>query len=215
MEGVIDFFKYFWDIREMVWVLTVRHAWMALAGVVIGTLTAVPIGIAISRKPRASAVVIDLAGMLYTIPSLALLGFLLPFMGLGWLPTITALVIYSWLPVLRNTCTGILGVDPAAKEAAKGMGSTDIQLLMNVELPLALPVIMAAIRTVAVLTVGITVMGALVGARGLGELIFQGIAMMNNKTILAGTIPVSIMALTFDQLLGLVERKLRVSTSSA
>jgi len=183
--------------------------------VVIGTLTAVPIGIAISRKPRASAVVIDLAGMLYTIPSLALLGFLLPFMGLGWMPTITALVIYSWLPVLRNTCTGILGVDPAAKEAAKGMGSTNLQLLMNVELPLALPVIMAAIRTVAVLTVGITVMGALVGARGLGELIFQGIAMMNNKTILAGTIPVSIMALTFDQLLGMVERKLKVSTSSA
>lgn len=215
MEGVIEFFKYFWDIREMVWVLTVRHAWMALAGVVIGTLTAVPIGIIISRKPRASAVVIDLAGMLYTIPSLALLGFLLPFMGLGWLPTITALVVYSWLPVLRNTCTGILGVDPAAKEAAKGMGSTTLQLLMNVELPLALPVIMAAIRTVAVLTVGITVMGALVGARGLGELIFQGISMMNNKTILAGTIPVSIMALTFDQLLGLVERKLRVSTSSA
>jgi osmoprotectant transport system permease protein len=215
VEGVIEFFKYFWDIREMVWVLTVRHAWMALAGVVIGTLTAVPIGIIISRKPRASAVVIDLAGMLYTIPSLALLGFLLPFMGLGWLPTITALVVYSWLPVLRNTCTGILGVDPAAKEAAKGMGSTNLQLLMNVELPLALPVIMAAIRTVAVLTVGITVMGALVGARGLGELIFQGISMMNNKTILAGTIPVSIMALTFDQLLGLVERKLKVSTSSA
>jgi osmoprotectant transport system permease protein len=215
VEGVSEFVKYFWDIREMVWVLTVRHAWMALAGVVIGTLTAVPIGIAISRKPRASAVVIDLAGMLYTIPSLALLGFLLPFMGLGWMPTITALVIYSWLPVLRNTCTGILGVDPAAKEAAKGMGSTNLQLLMNVELPLALPVIMAAIRTVAVLTVGITVMGALVGARGLGELIFQGIAMMNNKTILAGTIPVSIMALTFDQLLGMVERKLKVSTSSA
>jgi len=215
LQGVIDFLNYFWEIREMVFVLTVRHAWMALAGVVIGTLTAVPIGIAISRKPQASAIVIDMAGMLYTIPSLALLGFMLPFMGLGWLPTITALVIYSWLPVLRNTCTGILGVDPAAKEAAKGMGATSFQLLINVELPLALPVIMAAIRTVAVLTVGITVMGALVGARGLGELIFQGISMMNNKTILAGTIPVSIMALGFDQLLGIVERKLKVSTSSA
>ncbi len=215
LEGIIAFFQYFWDIRELVWVLTVRHAWMALAGVVIGTLTAVPMGIAISRKPQASAVVIDLAGMLYTIPSLALLGFLLPFMGLGWMPTITALVIYSWLPVLRNTCTGINGVDPAAKEAAKGMGATKNQLLFNVELPLALPVIMAAVRTVAVLTVGITVMGALVGARGLGELIFQGISNMDNRTILAGTIPVSIMALLFDQLLGLVERKLKVVTSSA
>ena len=215
MEGVIGFFQYFWDIREMVFVLTVRHAWMALAGVTLGTLTAVPIGILISRKPRAGNVVIDLAGMLYTIPSLALLGFLLPFMGLGWLPTITALVIYSWLPVLRNTVTGILGVDPAAKEAAKGMGATAYQLLINVELPMALPVIMAAIRTVAVLTVGITVMGALVGARGLGELIFQGISMMNNWTILAGTIPVSLMALFFDHLLGRLERKLKVVTSSA
>jgi len=215
VEGVIGFFQYFWDIREMVAVLTVRHAWMALAGVVLGTLTAVPMGILISRKPKVGVYVIDFAGMLYTIPSLALLGFLLPFLGLGWLPTITALVIYSWLPVLRNTVTGILGVDPAAKEAAKGMGATPYQLLMNVELPLALPVIMAAIRTVAVLTVGITVMGALVGARGLGELIFQGISMMDNRTILAGTIPVSIMALSFDQLLGLLERKLKVVTSSA
>jgi osmoprotectant transport system permease protein len=215
VENVIGFFQYFWEIREMVWVLTVRHAWMALAGVTLGTLTAVPIGILISRQPKISVYVIDFAGMLYTIPSLALLGFLLPFMGLGWLPTITALVIYSWLPVLRNTVTGIIGVDPAAKEAAKGMGARPYQLLTNVELPLALPVIMAAIRTVAVLTVGITVMGALVGARGLGELIFQGISMMNNWTILAGTIPVSLMALLFDQLLGLLERKLKVATSSA
>lgn len=215
MEGIIDFFRYFWDIREMVFELTIRHAWMALVGIALGTLTAVPIGIIISRRPRLSVYVIDLAGMLYTIPSLALLGFLLPFVGLGWLPTIMALVIYSWLPVLRNTCTGILGVDPAAKEAAKGMGSTSTQLLFNVELPLAMPVIMAAVRTVAVLTVGITVMGALVGARGLGELIFQGISMMDNRMILAGTIPVSIMALFFDQILGLVERKLKVVTSSA
>lgn len=215
MEGIIDFFRYFWDIREMVFVLTTRHAWMALVGIALGTLTAVPIGIIISRRPRLSVYVIDLAGMLYTIPSLALLGFLLPFVGLGWLPTIMALVIYSWLPVLRNTCTGIIGVDPAAKEAAKGMGATSAQLLFNVELPLAMPVIMAAVRTVAVLTVGITVMGALVGARGLGELIFQGISMMDNRMILAGTIPVSIMALFFDQILGLVERKLKVVTSSA
>lgn len=215
MEGLVDFFQYFWDSRNLVIVLTISHFWMALAGVALGTMTAVPVGILISRSPRAGNVVIDLAGMLYTIPSLALLGFLLPFMGLGWVPTITALVIYSWLPVLRNTVTGILGVDPAAKEAAKGMGATPFQLLMNVELPLALPVIMAAIRTVAVLTVGITVMGALVGARGLGELIFQGISMMDNRTILVGTIPVSIMALLFDRVLGILERKLKVVTSSA
>ena len=215
MEGIVAFFEYMWAIRGQIMVLTTRHAWMALVGVAGGTLTALPIGIYISRRPKLSVYVIDLAGMLYTIPSLALLGFFLPIMGIGWMPTITALIIYSWLPVLRNTCTGIINVDPAAKEAAKGMGATSFQLLMRVELPLALPVIMAAIRTVAVLTVGITVMGSLIGARGLGELIFQGISMMDNKTILAGTIPVSIMALLFDQIIGLVERKLKVVTGSA
>jgi osmoprotectant transport system permease protein len=215
VEGIVAFFEYMWAIREQIMVLTGRHAWMALVGVAGGTLTAVPIGIYISRRPKLSVYVIDLAGMLYTIPSLALLGFFLPFMGIGWKPTITALIIYSWLPVLRNTCTGIINVDPAAKEAAKGMGATSLQLLMRVELPLAMPVIMAAIRTVAVLTVGITVMGSLIGARSLGELIFQGISMMDNKTILAGTIPVSIMALLFDQVIGLAERKLKVVTGSA
>ncbi|MEW5784298.1 MAG: ABC transporter permease [Bacillota bacterium] len=215
MEGVTVFFQYLWEIRDSLMLLTARHAWMSLAGVVLGTVTAVPIGVFISRRPGLANFTIDVAGMLYTIPSLALLGFLLPFVGLGWLPTILALVIYSWLPVLRNTCTGIMNVDPAAKEAAKGMGATSFQLLLRVELPLALPVIMAAIRTVAVLTVGITIMGALVGARGLGELIFQGLSMMDNRLILAGTIPVSAMALLFDQVLGLLERKLKVVTGSA
>lgn len=215
MEGVTAFFQYLWEIREMLVVLTTRHAWMSLTGVVLGTVTAVPIGVFISRRPKLSVYTIDAAGMLYTIPSLALLGFLLPFLGLGWLPTIMALVVYSWLPVLRNTCTGIMNVDPAAKEAAKGMGATPFQLLMRVELPLALPVIMAAIRTVAVLTVGITIMGALIGAGGLGVLIFRGLSMMDNRLILAGTIPVSVMALLFDQTLGLLERKLKVVTGSA
>jgi osmoprotectant transport system permease protein len=215
VESVTTFFQYMWEIRETLLALTTRHAWMSLTGVVLGTVTAVPIGVFISRRPKLSVYAIDAAGMLYTIPSLALLGFLLPFLGLGWLPTITALVIYSWLPVLRNTCAGIINVDPAAKEAAKGMGATPFQLLMRVELPLALPVIMAAIRTVTVLTVGITIMGALIGAGGLGELIFQGLSAMNNSIILAGTIPVSAMALLFDQILGLLERKLQVVTGSA
>ncbi len=211
MESVVNFFQYFWDIRETVTAMAGRHAWMSLFGVLLGTFTAVPMGIFVSRNKRVSGYAIDLAGMLYTIPSLAVLGFFLPFLGLGWMPTIAALVIYSWLPILRNTVTGIVGVDASIKEAARGMGATSFQMLVRVELPLAMPVIMAAIRTVTVLTVGITTMGALVGAGGMGDLIFQGISMMDNNLILAGTIPVATMALLFDQLLGLLERRLKVS----
>jgi len=212
LEAINEFFKYFWEIRESVFTMATRHAWMSLLGVLIGIFTAVPMGIFVSRNQRLSSLAIDLAGMLYTIPSLAVLGFFLPFLGLGWMPTIAALVIYSWLPILRNTCTGIVGVDASIKEAAKGMGATPSQLLIRVELPLAMPIIMAAIRTVTVLTVGITTMGALVGAGGMGNLIFQGISMMDNNLILAGTIPVSLMAVLFDQLLGLLERKLQAVT---
>ncbi|MGB4682109.1 MAG: ABC transporter permease [Dethiobacteria bacterium] len=206
-ESILSFLSYFWVIRGQVAELTLQHTLLSLAGVLAGTLTAVPLGIFISRRPKIGSYVIDIAGMLYTIPSLAILGFLLPFLGLGWLPTIVALTIYSWLPVLRNTCAGLLGVDPAAKEAALGMGATSSQLLFRVELPMAFPIIMAGIRTVAVLTVGITTMGALVAAGGLGNLIFTGISMMDNRMILAGTIPVSLLAVLLDKLLGILEHK--------
>jgi osmoprotectant transport system permease protein len=187
---------------------------LAVSGAMIGIFTAVPLGIFISRRPKISAYVIDIAGMLYTIPSLAMLGFLLPFLGLGWMPAIIALVIYSWLPVLRNTCAGLATVDPAVKEAALGMGATQSQLLLKIELPLALPVIMASVRTVAVLTVGVATLGALVGAGGLGELIFTGISMMDNNMLIAGTIPVAAMAVLFDQSLGYMERRLQVKFGS-
>lgn len=209
MESIMVFLEYVWQTRHTIGLLTWQHALMSLAGVLLGTLTAVPLGVFISRRPVLSGYVIDIAGMLYTIPSLALLGFLLPFLGLGKVPTIVALVIYSWLPVLRNTTAGIVNLDPAVKEAAIGMGATPRQLLFRVELPLAFPVIMAGVRTVAVMTVGVTTMGALVGARGLGELIFTGISMMNNNITLAGTIPVALMAVILDQVLGVVERKIQ------
>jgi osmoprotectant transport system permease protein len=212
MGSIIQFLQFIVASRDQILHLTLQHACLSLTGVILGTVTAVPLGILISRQPKITGYVIDIAGMLYTIPSLALLGFLIPYLGFGWLPTVIALVVYSWLPVLRNTCTGLAGVDPAAKEAALGMGVTQTQLLFRVELPLALPVIMASIRTVAVLTVGITTMAALVGAGGLGELVFQGIAMMDNRMTLAGAIPIAAMALILDQVLGLVERRLRTKT---
>ncbi len=214
MEGIIHFFQYVCETWGEIARLTGQHAFLAVIGAVIGIFTAVPLGIFISRRPRISEYVIDIAGVLYTIPSLAMLGFLLPFIGLGWIPAIVALVIYSWLPVLRNTCAGLASVDPAVKEAAMGMGATQSQLLFKVELPLALPVIMASVRTVAVLTVGVATLGALVGAGGLGELIFSGMSMMDNNMLIAGTIPVTVMAVLFDQSLGYMERRLQIKFGS-
>lgn len=214
MEALVDFLKFVWGVRGELVLLTGQHLLMSLTAIAVGTLVSVPAGIFISRRPRIGSPVIDLVSMLYTVPSLALLGFLIPFLGLGWTPAIAALVIYSLLPLLRNTYVGISGVDGSIKEAAVGMGVTRNQLLWRVELPLALPVIMAGLRTVAVLTVGITTMGALVGAGGLGVMVFSGIHLMDNNMLLAGTIPVAIIAVAFDQLLGRAESKLRSSTGT-
>ena len=152
---------------------------------------------------------IQLCGMLYTVPSLALLGLLIPFLGLGWLPTIVALTIYALLPLLRNTYVGIREVDAALKEAATGMGATDRQLLGQVEWPLALPFIMAGLRTVTVMTIGIATLGALVGAGGMGVLIFRGLHMMDNTLLLAGTLPVALLAVAADNLLERGELRVR------
>jgi osmoprotectant transport system permease protein len=186
-----------------------QHASLSLLGVGIGVASALPLGVLVSRMPRVGAWVIDISDMLYTIPSLALLGVLAKYLGFGWLPVVVSLAVYSWLPILKNTVAGLGAVDASAKDAARGMGATDAQILLRVELPLAMPIIMSGIRTVAVLTVGITTMAALVGAGGLGVLIFQGITMMDNAVTLAGTIPVAVIAIALDQGIGLVERKLR------
>jgi osmoprotectant transport system permease protein len=207
--GLATFLDFFSRNANQMLFLTGQHAALSVAGVVLGAFTAVPLGVLISRNARLSAWVIDAAGMLYTIPSLALLGILVHYLGFGWKPVILSLIVYSWLPVLRNTCAGLTNVEGNVKEAARDMGATGWQILFKVEIPLALPVIMSGVRTVAVLTVGITTMAALVGAGGLGVLIFQGITMMDNATTLAGTIPVALLAVALDQGVGLVERRLR------
>ncbi len=202
-----------WDyLREngsQVLELAGQHASLSLLGVGIGVASALPLGVLVSRMPKFGAWVIDVSDMLYTIPSLALLGVLAKYLGFGWLPVIVSLAVYSWLPILKNTVAGLGAVDPSAKDAARGMGATDAQILLRVELPLAMPIIISGIRTVAVLTVGITTMAALVGAGGLGVLIFQGITMMDNAVTLAGTLPVAAIAIVLDQGIGLAERKLR------
>lgn len=198
-----------WALREEIGLLALQHTLLSLAGIVFGALIAIPAGVLISRHPRWGAPVIQITGMLYTIPSLALLGLLIPFLGLGRTSTIVALTVYSLLPLLRNTYVGIREVDAAVKEAAIGMGATDRQLFGLVEWPLALPFIMAGLRTVTVMTVGIATLGALVGAGGMGVLIFRGLHMMDNTLLLAGTLPVALMAVIADNVLEKAEAALR------
>jgi osmoprotectant transport system permease protein len=166
----------------------------------------------VARRPWLSKPILGSANVAETIPSLALLGF---FLTVPWLGaradrlTIAALTLYALLPIIRNTATGITGVDPAVREAARGMGMTERQILFHVELPLSVSTMLAGIRVATVLTIGIATIAAAVGAGGLGEFIFRGLAMVNNPLILAGAVPAALLALAADFLLSLLERGLR------
>ena len=191
--------------------LTLEHLWMVGVSTLIAVAIGIPLGILISRKPVLRNPVIATANIIQTIPSLALFGFLLPAPWIGERAVrlaILALTLYALLPLIRNTYAGIEGVDRAVVEAARGMGLTDWQLLFKVELPLASSVILAGIRVAIVISVGLATIAAAIGAGGLGELIFRGLAMVNNSVILAGAIPAALMALAADLLLGWLERRL-------
>jgi osmoprotectant transport system permease protein len=192
--------------------LTLEHLWLVAATMVLATAIGVPLGILITRQPWLSKPILGSANIAETIPSLALFGFLLPVPWLGARAerlAIVALTLYALLPIIRNTVAGINGVDPAVRESARAMGMTDLQILFQVELPLSYSYLLAGIRVATVLTVGIATIAAAVGAGGLGEFIFRGLAMMNNKLILAGAIPAAALALGADVLLSLLERRLR------
>jgi len=183
-------------------------------GISVGIATAigVPLGIFLTRRPAWSRPVLGLVSVVQTIPSLALFGFLIPAPVIGGIGTRTALValtLYALLPVVRNTVTGIQGVDPAIRDAGRGMGMTDRQLLARVELPLAASVILAGIRVATVVGVGVATIAAAIGAGGLGVFIFRGVAMVDNRTILMGALPAALLAIGADAALGTVERRLR------
>ncbi len=182
-----------------------EHLELTLISLLLANLVAIPVGILLTRHRRLAEPVIGVAAVFQTVPSLALLGFMIPLFGIGTMPAIIALTIYGLLPILRNTYTGIMGVAPAAVEAGVGMGMTSRQVLFMVELPLALPVIMAGIRTATVLIVGVATLAALIGAGGLGDLIFRGISMANSPLILAGALPAALMAIFFDYMLKRME----------
>jgi len=185
---------------------TAAHIGLTLISLIAAILIAVPLGVFIARKPRFSAATLGFTGVLQTIPSIALLGILIPFLGIGPKPAILALFLYALLPILRNTYTGIREVDEAVKDAAKGMGMSDFQILLKVELPLAFPVIMAGIRTATVINVGVATLAAYIAAGGLGEFIFGGIALNNSNMILAGAIPAALLAILLDYLLSLAQK---------
>jgi len=181
-----------------------------LVGISTGLAVAlgVPLGILLTRRAAWRAPVLGLANVFQTIPSLALFGFLLPLLGIGAWTAIAALVVYGLLPIVRNTYTGIAGVDPAVREAGRGMGMTGRELLIMVELPLAAGVILAGIRVATVVSVGVATIAAAIGAGGLGVYIFRGVAVVDYTLILAGALPAALLALAADGLLGLAERRL-------
>jgi osmoprotectant transport system permease protein len=195
--------------------LTLEHLWLTGAAMLFATALAVPAGIWLTRSPRWAKPVIGAANVLQTIPSLALFGFLLPLPWLGERAArvaIVALTAYALLPILRNTYAGIQGIDPSVTFVARALGLTDSQRLFKVELPLAASFILAGLRTATVTCVGIATIAAAVGAGGLGELIFRGVASVDNGLILAGAIPAAVLALVLDGALGLLEKRVAIRT---
>jgi len=190
--------------------LTLEHLWMVGISTLLALAVGIPLGILISRRPALRKPVIATANIIQTIPSLALFGFLLPAPWISERATrlaILALMLYALLPLIRNTYAGITGVDRGVILAARGMGLTESQLLFKVQLPLAASVILAGVRVAIVISIGLATIAAAIGAGGLGELIFRGLAMVNNSVILAGAIPAALMALAADTLLGWLEKR--------
>ncbi len=193
--------------------LTFEHLWLTLSAMLWASLIGLPLGVLLTRKRRLAQPVLAFANVLQTIPSLALFGLLLPVPFLGDRAArlaIVALTGYALLPILRNTYTGIRGIDPALVDVANALGMTGWQRLMKVELPLSASVILAGLRTATVICVGVATIAAAIGAGGLGELIFRGVASVDNGLVLAGAIPAALLALVADGLLGMAEKRLAV-----
>lgn len=200
---------YLWDERAPLARRTLEHLGLAAAALLLGALVSIPLGLWLERRRRYAEAVIRLLGLLQTIPSLALLAFMIPLLGVGIVPAIVALWIYSLFPIVRNTYTGVRDADPKAVEAATALGMTPGQILRQIRLPLAAPIVLAGLRTAAVLTVGTATLAAFIGAGGLGEPIVTGLQLADSTMILSGAIPAALLALLVDALLGWLEKALR------
>jgi len=193
---------------------TLDHMTLVVIAMAIAILIGFPLGMFIVHRPALRTLALGIASIFQTIPSLALFGFLIPIPfigGIGKRTAVVALVLYALLPILRNTYVGLTGIDPAVLESAEAMGMTRTQILFRVRFPLALAVILAGIRTATIITIGVATIAAAIGAGGLGTFIFRGVALVSDALILAGAIPAALLALVADFLLGLLERRLRIS----
>ncbi len=190
---------------------TIEHLSIVVVAVSIAVLTAVPIGLAITQSKRAADAVLYLASMMITVPSIALFGLMIPLLspfghGIGYVPAVIAVILYSQLPIIRNTYTAIANVDPALREAGIGMGMSAFQRLRQVEIPLAVPVIMAGVRTAVIMNIGVTAIAAYIGAGGLGTFIERGISQSDPRQLITGAVAVSLLAIVVDLALAVVQR---------
>ena len=197
---------YLWNRRAATLSQTRRHLLLVLISLAAGFLVAVPLGLALERTRRAAETVIRAVGVLQTVPSIALLAFMIPLLGIGVVPAVTALFLYSLFPMVRNTYSGVRDADASAVASARALGMTEMQLLRHVRLPLAAPVIMAGVRTAAVINVGTATLAAFIGAGGLGDPIVAGLALADTRMILSGAIPAAVLALIVDGALAAAER---------
>jgi osmoprotectant transport system permease protein len=202
----MSFWNYIESNYPQILSLLIEHLKLTAISVGLAILIGVPLGIFVSYTSKAEKAILSAANVIQAIPSMALLGFMIPLFGIGTIPAVVAVVLYSLLPIIKNTYTGIENINPQTLEAAKGIGMTPFQVLTKIQIPLALPVIMAGVRIASVTAVGLMTMAAFIGAGGLGYLVFSGIRTVNNSQILAGAIPACLLALLVDYLIGLVEK---------
>lgn len=202
-------FTLYYDRRDFFVQLTLEHLWISGVAMIVAAIIGLILGLWISQYKRMSPFVLGLTNFIYTIPSIALFGFLIPVSGIGDSTAIIALTIYALLPMVRNTYTGITGIDPEIIEAATAMGSTRWQLLIRIKLPLAFPVILAGLRTMVVMTIALTGIAAFIGAGGLGVAIYRGITTNNMALTVDGSLLIAALALFFDWILGLYEKRIQ------
>ncbi|WP_141992080.1 ABC transporter permease [Bacillus sp. B4EP4a] len=204
METLLDFLQMNW--QELVFKAW-EHLYISLIAVFLGIIVAVPLGIMLTRMKKSASIIIGIANIMQTLPSLAVLAFFIPFLGVGKTPAIIALFFYSVLPILRNTYTGIKGVNGNLLESGRGIGMTSWERIRLVEFPLALSVIMAGIRTASVYLIGWATLASFIGGGGLGDYIFIGLNLYQTEYIIAGAVPVIIMAILVDYVFSIIERK--------
>ncbi|MEI8095764.1 MAG: ABC transporter permease [Spirochaetales bacterium] len=204
----MNFFEFLLSRWSTILSLTLEHLYIVFVAMVVSIALGVVVGILITRNRFAARVVLNLTNILMTIPSLALFSLLIPILGIGKVPAIVGLVAYTQLPIVRNVYTGIMTINPAILEAARGMGLTEKKILRSIKIPLALPAMMSGIRTATVMGIGIGAIAGYIGAGGLGVYIFQGISRSSDQMIIVGAAIISLISILTDQVLGRVQRKL-------